>query len=76
MKAKYLGTFWIEDVSSSGEYLSRIVNEEDREGYDIELFMRASSSEPYDGIMTETNTSAIICKISDCGDEYKLWRIW
>lgn len=70
MKAKYLGAFWIEDDPE------RIVNEEDGEGYALELFMRASTPEPYDGIMTETNTSAIICKISDCGDEYKLWRIW
>jgi len=67
MKCNYLGEFWVSDDS---EY---IVNDEDTEGYSLELFMRVDDS-TFDGIMTETNTSAIGLKFNKEG--FRLWRVY
>lgn len=80
MRAKYLGTYYMncyfENIETEDELLEyRFTNIDDEDDYyNSDLFMRVDDS-IFKGIMTETNTSAIGCKvISD--DEVKLWRIW
>lgn len=81
MKAKYLGRYYshvefigIENGKELIEYKFTHIDDED-DYYESELFMTANDSK-FDGIMTETNTSAIAAKISDDGELIKLWRIW
>ena len=73
MKCNYLGEFWVEYASSAEGYSTYIVNDEDIEGYSLELFMRVDDS-TFDGIMPETNTSAIGLKFSKEG--FRLWRVY
>ena len=79
MKAKYLGNYEIEYIDnpdySEDEMECILVNEEDKtDTYPLHQFMR--SDDQFNGIMGESNTSAIGLKMSDCGDGAKLWRIW
>ena len=81
MKAKYLGRYYshvefigIEKGKELIEY--KFIHTDDEDNYyDQDLFMRVDHS-MFHGIMSETNTSAIACKISDDGETVKLWRIW
>ena len=80
MKAKYLGLFYMTNVYANideeDEVLEyRFTNIDDEEDYyNSDLFMRVKDS-MFSGIMNETNTSAIACKIIG-DDEVKLWRIY
>lgn len=78
---KYLGKYYTDIVFSEDENEDPeniFINEEDEsDTYPMDLFMLVV--EPtcnYNGIMSETNTSAIVCKLSDCGEQAKLWRIY
>lgn len=78
MKARYLGKYYshiafIDDVEDE-VYLFTSVDDED-DYYDQELFMKTNKESLFDAVSSETNTSAIACKIVN-GDLVKLWRIW
>ncbi len=81
MKAKYLGIyltdvnfFQTEDFEEDTEY--RYSHKDDEtDYYPQDLFMRTESDSQFDGIASETNSSAIALKILD-DESVKLWRIW
>ena len=72
---KYLGNYWKEDVEIDGEYQAHLINDKDQEGYNLRMFIHSDELN-YDGIMSETNTSAIVLKMNANWDGAKLWRIW
>ena len=76
MKAKYLGEWYIDYLSVDNGQEPYLVQENDgeHEGFPLDLFMKSDGE--FDGIMTETNTSAIALKLCDSCDGGKLWRIW
>ena len=80
MKARYLGKYemdtYFEALDTEDEIVEyRFTHIEDKEDYyNSDLFMRTEYF-IFNGIMTETNTSAIGCKILN-DEEVKLWRIW
>ena len=74
MKCRYLGTYIAElnfDKEGDPEYTYRHLETDDR--YNQDLFMRSNGI--FDGVMTETNTSAIGLKVID-EEIVKLWRIY
>lgn len=76
MQANFLGiytsTVYFNDIDADVEY--RFTNEDDESDYyESDLFMRVDNS-IFDGIASETNTSAIGVKIYE--DYVKLWRIY
>jgi len=76
MKAKYLGEYIIDyppEAEDNQEYLLCEANIET--GYPLNEFCIAEHS-IFDGIASETNTSAIACKMHASGDGARLWRIW
>lgn len=74
---KFLGEYYFTDIIHDGEEISVLMNEDDEDDwYPTELFQRMEAGSYWDGIATETNTSAIVIKISNCGDGGELWRIW
>ena len=79
MRAKYLGNYEIDyrdniDYSEDEMECVLINIKDDTDIYPLHQFIK--SEEQFDGIMGETNTSAIGVKLSSCGDGAKLWRIW
>lgn len=81
MRAKYLGEYYhevnLESEYNSDEYMQFIwVNSEDSEDVINDEFMRISDEELFHGVMSETNTSALAIKLSNCGESAKIWRIW
>ena len=68
MRYQYLGRYIIED--------NVVYNEDDIDDiYELDLFMRVEDN-MFHGVMSETNTSAIVCKINNTGEVMRLWRTY
>ena len=68
MRYQYLGRYIIEDNVA--------YNEDDIDDiYELDLFMRVEDN-MFHGVMSETNTSAIVCKINNTGEVMRLWRAY
>lgn len=78
MKAKYLGVFYFDYVVVDGEPIEVLVSSSKgaNEEYMLDQFMLTEPNSMFDGIMGETNTSAIAMKMTDSLELAKLWMIY
>lgn len=83
MKTKYLGNYYIEyfqNEDNEEESTPYLINEEDEDIYELELFMRhleiIEGIGEIHGICGETNTSSIVLQFNESCDGGKLWRVW
>ncbi len=68
MRYQYLGRYIIEDNIA--------YNEDDiNDYYELDMFMRVNDMQ-FHGVMSESNTSAIVCKINNTGETIKFWRTY
>ena len=79
MRAKYLGSFYIDyredEDNIADDMITVLVNEEDEEDvYNLDTFMVNDGI--FNGVSGESNTSAIGMKLNGSGDGGKLWRVW
>lgn len=83
---KYLGTFevsnaWDDDAEDYVAAFYREGSEDpllypDGDTFPLDNFMRADKDSWFDGYMSETNTSSIVCKFNKSNDVAKLYRVW
>ena len=84
LKNVYLGEFYIEHIfedATDEDGYSVLVNEDDYEDYwHLDAFMRHNEViegiGEIHGIMTLTNTCAIVLKLNDSCDGGELWKIY
>jgi hypothetical protein len=76
MSKKYIGDYFFTTIIENGEEISILMNVDDESDWYPNEFMRTDKDSEYDGIMTETNSSAIALKLSRDGELAELWRIW
>jgi hypothetical protein len=74
MSKKYIGDYFFTTIIENGDEISILMNVDDESDWYPNEFMRTDKDSEWDGIMGETNTSAIAIQIE--GDYAQLWRIW
>ena len=68
MKYQYLGRYIIEDNIA--------YNEDDiNDTYELDMFIYTERLQ-FHGVMSETNTSSIVCKVNNTGETIKFWRAY
>lgn len=82
---KYLGTYYIDTCwdEDSKDWVpcfcnpksEDILNYPDGDTFPMDMFMRSTGTW-FDGYMTETNCSSIVCKFLKGNDSAKLYRIY
>ena len=77
MKATYLGLYVHDMIEIDGEYTIALVNEHNtNDYYMLDSMLRLDNNDNFNCYTTETNTSYIAGKLSDCGESARLWRVW
>ena len=80
MKYKYLGRYeyYLNDQREyDTDSVDILVNLQDKlDYYEMNMFMNTLDDSMFHGVMSETNNSSIVLRMSKDNDEFKMWRLY